>query len=159
MGQVVILMASKGDLEHCEKMAKFLKKLNVPHVLRIASAHKVPLKVLEIIKTHEKEEAVFITVAGRSNALSGFVDAHTSLPVLACPPYSEKFSGGDIFSSLRMPSGVCPMFVLEPEEAALAAVKILAMGNPSLKTKLQKYQEEKKKTLEKDDEEVRRGKR
>jgi phosphoribosylaminoimidazole carboxylase PurE protein len=87
--------------------------------------------------THPK---VYITVAGRSNALSGMVDAQVSAPVIACPPYSEKFSGGDLLSSLRVPSGVAPAVVLEPEGAALLAAKILAMGEPALKDRIREAQ-------------------
>ena len=83
---------------------------------------------------------VYITIAGRSNALSGMVDANVSAPVISCPPYSDKFGGADVFSSLRMPSGVAPMTVLEPTGAALAAAKVLAIGNPSLREKIVNYQ-------------------
>lgn len=154
MSKVVIIMGSKSDLEHSQKIMENLKKFRVGCVLRIASAHKVPFKVLEIINEYKAEDVVFITVAGRSNALSGFVDAHTTNPVIACPPYSDKFAGTDIFSSLRMPSGVSPMVVLEPEQAALAATKILAISNKNLQEKIKEYQEEKKKEIERDDKEV-----
>lgn len=154
MGKVIILLASKADLEHCQKMAKFLKKMDVPYVMRVGSAHKVPAKVLKIVKQYENEHVVFITVAGRSNALSGFVDANTARPVIACPPYSEKFGGADLFSSIRMPSGVCPMLVLEPEDAALAAMKILGVQDAQIMETVSKYQDEKKKILEQDDLEI-----
>ncbi|MCX7996054.1 MAG: AIR carboxylase family protein [candidate division WOR-3 bacterium] len=154
MAKVIIIMGSKGDLEHSKKIAGILEKFGVEYSLRIASAHKVPLKVLDILKEYEKEEVVFITVAGRSNALSGFVDANTTKPVIACPPYSDKFSGADIFSTIRMPSGVCPLFILEPEEAGLAAVKLLALVNKDLEKKLKEYQELKKAEIEKADKEV-----
>jgi len=157
MAKAVIIMGSKGDLEHCQKIARALSRFGVNSVLRVASAHKVPLRVLEIIKEYEREEVVFITVAGRSNALSGFVDTQTTRPVIACPPYSDKFAGADIFSSLRMPSGVGPMVVLEPEEAALATAKILALKDTSLQTAIAAYQEEKRKEIEKADGEVRNG--
>lgn len=149
--KVIIIMGSKGDLEWSKKAALLLEELGIPTVMRIASAHKVPLKVLEIIKEYETEEAVFITVAGRSNALSAFVDAQTARPVIACPPYSDKFGGADIFSSLRMPSGVCPLVVLEPEQAALAAAKILALKDNELARRIKKYQDHKKTIIENDD--------
>ncbi len=154
MSKVVIIMGSKTDREHCQRISKVLEKLGVKYVLRVASAHKVPLKVLEIIKEYEDEDMVFITVAGRSNALSGFVDANTLKPVISCPPYDDKFSGVDIFSSLRMPSGVCSMVVLEPENAALASLKILALSDKELQKKIKEYQEGKKKKIEKDDKEL-----
>lgn len=154
--KVVIIMGSKGDLDWSKKIVETLKKFNVDYVVRVASAHKVPLKALEILKEYEKEDVVFITVAGRSNALSGFVDANTSKPVIACPPYGEKFAGVDIFSTLRMPSGVAPLTVLEPEQAGLAACKILALKYKELSEKIENYQREKKMELDRDDEEVRK---
>ncbi|RLI86359.1 MAG: 5-(carboxyamino)imidazole ribonucleotide mutase [Archaeoglobales archaeon] len=146
---VVILMGSKSDLDFAKKIGKVLEDFNVEFCYRIASAHKTPEKVLEIVR--EYSEAVFITVAGRSNALSGFVDANTLNPVIACPPYSEKFAGLDILSSLRMPSGVAPLVVLEPENAAIAAVKILAMKNAELRKKISEYQTKKRMEIEEAD--------
>ncbi|MBI5778480.1 MAG: AIR carboxylase family protein [Planctomycetes bacterium] len=156
MSSVIIIMGSKGDLEHSQKIAGMVKKMGVECAMRIASAHKVPLKALDIVKQYENEEVVFITVAGRSNALSGFVDANTPRPVIACPPYSDKFGGKDIFSTIRMPSGVCPMLVLEPEEAGLAAMKILALNNKTLTKKIEDYQKSKKDEIEKADKELTR---
>ncbi len=149
--KVVIIMGSKADLDWSKKIVEALKELGIPSILRIASAHKVPLRCLEIIKEYEKEGAVFITVAGRSNALSGLIDAQTVWPVIACPPYSEKFSGLDILSSLRMPSGVSPMVVLEPENAALAAAKIIALVDPEVRKKVEEFQEKMRQKLGEDD--------
>ncbi|MDO9575984.1 MAG: AIR carboxylase family protein [bacterium] len=154
MSKVVIIMGSRADLVHSRKVSAVLKEFGVDCVLRIASAHKTPLKVLEVIKEYETERAVFITVAGRSNALSGFVDANTTKPVIATPPNNSKFAQVDIFSSLRMPSGVCPMIVLEPGEAALAAIKILAIGDEKLAGRIKEYQQKNQEDIEKHDSEV-----
>ena len=151
MARVIIIMGSEQDRNHCEKIGKALERLGVPSVMRVASAHKVPLKALEIIREYEKEPVVFITVAGRSNALSGFVDANTARPVIACPPYGDKFGGADLYSSIRMPSGVAPMLVLEPEESALAAAKILALGNDKLTEAVRSVQESKRAEIERAD--------
>ncbi|WP_456327616.1 5-(carboxyamino)imidazole ribonucleotide mutase [Archaeoglobus sp.] len=152
--KVVIIMGSKSDVDYASKIAEKLKEFGVNVVMRVASAHKTPLKVLEIIKEYENEDVVFVTVAGRSNALSGFVDANTTKPVIAAPPYSDKFGGVDIFSSIRMPSGVAPMLVMEAENVALATVKILSLKYTELKRKISEYQERKKMEVEKADEEV-----
>lgn len=157
MIKVVIIMGSKSDLPWSEKIVETLDKLRVESVLRVASAHKVPLKCHELIKEYEREDVVFITVAGRSNALSGFTDAQTHCPVIACPPYSDKFGGVDIYSSLRMPSGVAPMVVPEPDGAALAAAKILGLTDKRIQEKVKEYQNIARETLEKDDQEVGRG--
>ena len=155
MAKVIIIMGSKADMEWSGRIADALTQFGVKAALRIASAHKVPLKCYELIKEQEGEGTVFITVAGRSNALSGFTDGQTYCPVIACPPYSGTFAGADIYSSLRMPSGVAPVVVLEPQNAALAAAKILAVGDEAIRAKVQAYQERLKTGLEKDDKEAR----
>jgi 5-(carboxyamino)imidazole ribonucleotide mutase len=126
---VVILMGSRADQEHCQKIAEACKGYGLEAVLRIGSAHKTPEHVVSLLKEYEANPRpkVYITVAGRSNALSGFTDGAVSAPVIACPPSSEAFAGADIYSSLRMPSGIAPAVVLEPSNAALLAAKILGL--------------------------------
>ncbi len=135
-----------------KRIKKHLDAFGIESEIRIASAHKTPEKVLEIVRSYDR--AVFITVAGRSNALSGFVDANTPNPVIACPPISDKFAGMDILSSVNMPSGVSPMLVLYEENAALAAAKIVAMVDENVRRKVEEYQRRKKEEVEKADEEV-----
>jgi 5-(carboxyamino)imidazole ribonucleotide mutase len=120
---VVILLGSKSDMEHRAAIARGLDRFAITHETRIASAHKVTRYLLDLLDRYEQDDRprVYITVAGRSNALSGVVDANSRHPVIACPPYGERFAGMDLLSSVRMPGGVAPMLVLEPEGAALAA--------------------------------------
>jgi len=151
MHKIVIIMGSKADLDWSKKIAEASEKLGLTPIMRIASAHKVPLNCLEIIREYEKENVVFITVAGRSNALSGFCDAQTHCPVIACPPYGDKFAGNDVYSSLRMPSGVAPMVILEPENAALAAAKIIAVFDENIRNKIKIFQETNRNKLIEDD--------
>ena len=98
---------------------------------------------------------MYITVAGRSNALSAFMDGNCSKPVIACPPYSEKFGGADIYSSLRVPSGIGSVTTIEPEGAAIAAAKILAIEDPQILANVRNYQEAKRRDLEKADQSVK----
>jgi phosphoribosylaminoimidazole carboxylase PurE protein len=98
---------------------------------------------------------VYITIAGRSNALSGLVDAQVPAPVIACPPVSETFAGADIFSSLRMPSGVAPAVVLDPAGAALLAAKALGLADPSLRARVEAMQRQMRERILADDAEVR----
>ncbi len=151
MSKVVIIMGSKADLDWANQIVKVLDTFGVESVTRIASAHKVPLKCYDLIKEYEKQNVVFITIAGMSNALSGFTDAQTFCPVIACPPYSDKFAGADIFSSVRMPSGVAPLTILSPENAALAAAKIIGLSNPDLQAKISAFQEKKRREIEEAD--------
>ena len=154
--KVVILMGSKVDLDFSSKIGKYLEDLGIEHKYRIASAHKTPQKVLDMLREYENEKVVYITVAGRSNALSGFVDANTTKPVIACPPYSEKFGGADIYSSLRMPSGIGSLVIIEPEGAAIAAAKIFALENEDLTRRIFEYQTGKRNEIEKADDAVGR---
>jgi 5-(carboxyamino)imidazole ribonucleotide mutase len=155
-GKAVIIMASEKDLEFCREIAKHLKALGVEYEFRVASAHKTPEKALAILKDYERERVVYVTVAGRANALSAFVDFNTSKPVIACPPYSEKFGGADVYSSLRVPSGVASLVTIEPEGAAIATAKILAVEDKALENRVKEYQLGKKRETEKADETVKK---
>jgi phosphoribosylaminoimidazole carboxylase PurE protein len=126
---VVLILGSPSDESFGEEIVDALGELHIPCEVRIASAHKSPRHLLGILEAYEAEAfpKVYITVAGRSNALTGLVDAQVTAPVVACPPYSERFAGGDLLSSLRVPSGVAPAVVLEPRNAALLAAKILGL--------------------------------
>lgn len=150
-GKVIILMGSERDLEFSQEIAKTLKVLNVKFSFRVASAHKTPEKTLKILNENKNDKVVYITVAGRSNALSAFVDASTTRPVIACPPYSDRFGGVDIYSSLRVPSGVGSLTTIEPEGAALAAAKIFAIEDTVTQKQVEKYQAEKRIEIEKAD--------
>lgn len=124
----VILMGSQADQAHALEIQRILEQYGVPVQCGILSAHKTPESLLARI--HEIEGAgkrvVYIAVAGRSNGLGPVIDGSTAFPVINCPPYSDKFGGMDILSSLRLPSGLGAVTVIEPETAALACVKILA---------------------------------
>jgi 5-(carboxyamino)imidazole ribonucleotide mutase len=154
--KAVIIMGSERDVEFCREVAKHLKILGVNYEFRVASAHKTPEKVLAVLKEFEKENAVYVTVAGRSNALSAFVDANTSKPVIACPPYSEKYGGTDVFSSLRVPSGIGSVVTIEPEGAAIIVAKIFALNDKTLEKCVKEYQVDKKKEVEKANETVKK---
>jgi len=156
MSKVVIIMGSKSDSKWAEKITGALDAFSIESVVRIASAHKVPLKCYDLIKKYEKEDVVFITIAGRSNALSGFADAQTYCPVIACPPYSDSFAGGDIYSSLRMPSGVSPLVVMDPKNAALAAAKIIGLKDKAIQAKVSEFQKKNQEILEVDDAELQK---
>ncbi|MGD0405780.1 MAG: AIR carboxylase family protein [Candidatus Bathyarchaeia archaeon] len=155
-GKAIIIMGSERDLDFSREIAKYLKLLGVSYEFRVASAHKTPEKVLEIIKDFENEKVVYVTVAGRSNALSAFVDGNSSKPVIACPPYSEKYSGADIYSSLRVPSGIGSVVTIEPEGAAIAVAKIFALDDSAMAESVKNYQASKKKELDKANESVKK---
>jgi 5-(carboxyamino)imidazole ribonucleotide mutase len=104
------------------------------------------------------ENIIYITVAGLSDALSGVVAGYSKYPVIACPPDSEKFGWGKAFSSMMTPEGVPVLFVAKPENATLAAVKILALSNHSLHEEIKKYQQRKEAEVIEADKEIKKNK-
>lgn len=145
----IILMGSPADHAFSAEIAEALDTYGIPHETRIASAHKVPRYLLDLLEAYEADERpkVYITVAGRSNALSGMVDAAVTSPVIACPPYSDRFGGADVYSSLRTPSGVAPAVVLEPQNAALLAAKMLGLTVPALRERVRVAQQHQQQRL------------
>src|SRR5258707_5694996 len=140
--QIIIIMGSKSDLAHAQAAAKTLKALEISYQMRVCSAHKATQRLLQILNEYEQQgPLVYITIAGRSNALSAVVDANTRYPVISCPPYSDRFGGADIFSSLRLPSGIATPTILEPEGAALLAAKILALSENELAQRVSEYKQ------------------
>ena len=156
---VPIIMGSKADRKHGQAIADALAAFGVASEIRVASAHKSVRHLMRILTTYEADgrPKVYVTVAGRSNALSGMIDANVVSPVIACPPYSDRFGGADIFSSLRMPSGVAAGVVLEPKSAALLAAKILSLAEPGLREKVRAAQKAYIEVLEAADAELRHG--
>jgi len=63
------------------------------------------------------------------------------------PPAGDSYGGSDVFSSLRMPSGIAPMVILEPENAALPAAKIMAFSDEKIREKVKAYQEDQRQKL------------
>lgn len=149
--QVIVILGSPADRTWSDRIVAGLERFGLSTEVAIASAHKTPEYLLELVKGWEarSQPRVYITVAGRSNALSGFLDAQVSAPVIACPPASDAFGGMDLLSSLRMPRGVAPMVVLEPENAALAAAKILGLAVPQVRERVASSQgEERRRVIE-----------
>ena len=153
---VPILMGSRSDLKHAQTIAAALTKFGIESQIRVASAHKTPAVLLQILETYEADPRpkVYVTVAGRSNALSGMVDAQVSAPVIACPPLSDAFGGADIFSSLRMPSGVAPAVILDAEGAALVVAKIFGLADAAVRERITALQNDNRARLASDDAEL-----
>lgn len=136
---IPILLGSQSDRDHAKKITDELDKFGVPYEVKVISAHKVPeLCVAYIKETNKKENVVYITCAGRSNGLSGVISGSALHPVIACPPFSDKADYlANIHSSVLMPGDTPAMTVVDPKNAALAAVKILALSNKNLQKKVE----------------------
>ena len=129
--KAVLIMGSTSDQPHADKITSALDALGVKNEVHAASAHKNPEKVLEIIRSFgENDAVVFVTIAGRSNALSGFVGANCKKPTIACPPCKDKVDMSiNIHSTLQMPSKTPVLTILAPGNCAIAVHRILTVGS------------------------------
>ena len=127
--KAVIIMGSTSDEPHAKKITDKLDEYDITWEQYAASAHKEPLKVLDILNGNKDgKDIVYITIAGRSNALSGFVAANSKFPTLACPPFADKTDMlVNIHSTLQMPSNTPVLMVIEPGNCALAVKRILGV--------------------------------
>ena len=124
--KVVIIMGSTSDEPHAKKITDNLDAMSIEWEQHAASAHKQPLEVLKILEDNANEESVvYVTIAGRSNALSGFVGANSGFPTIACPPFVDKTDMlVNIHSTLQMPSKTPVLTVLDPGNCATAIQRI-----------------------------------
>lgn len=136
---IPILLGSESDKDHAKKITDELDKFGVPYEIKVVSAHKVPELCVEYVaQTNKKENVIYITCAGRSNGLSGVIAGSSIHPVIACPPFADKADYlANIHSSVLMPSDTPAMTVVDPKNAALAAVKILALKDAALQKKVE----------------------
>lgn len=143
--KVIFILGSESDQPFAEKITVELEKWGVEHVIHVASAHKVPEKVFALVQDYNKsdEPIVYITIAGRSNGLSGVVAANSVHPVIACPPFADKNDMlVNMHSTLQMPSDTPVLTVIDPKNAAVAAIRILGLADENLKAKTEKRIEE-----------------
>ena len=138
---ITIIAGSKSDRELVKKVEKVLDEFEVEYKSRIASAHRTPKKLKEIIETSGSD--VFIGVAGLSAALPGVIASYTIKPVIGLPR-DVKLSGLDSFLSMaQMPPGVpvATVGVDNAKNAAFLALEILAVRDENLKNRLKEYRE------------------
>ena len=129
---VVIVSGSIKDAEHVDKLTNEINKENILVESYVSSAHKNTRDVLNLIDKYnmDKRNIIWVTVAGRSNALSGVVAANSEYPVIACPPFSNKTDMiVNVNSTLQCPSNVPVMTVLEPVNVALVIKRIFNLAD------------------------------
>ncbi len=139
MGKILIIAGSVSDLELVKKVEEVLKEFNVEYEIQIASAHREPFKVLEVLQKADAD--VIIAIAGLSAALPGFVASFTTKPVVGLPR-EVKLGGLDsLLSMVQMPPGT-PVGVVgidNARNAALYALQILALKEKDLEEKIKRY--------------------
>ena len=124
-------MGSKSDLPIAHKATEVLEKLKVPYELRVASAHRTPDLLAEVV--HNTPAGVFVCFAGLAAALPGAVAALTPRPVIAVP-CGGKVPFDSLLSTVQMPPGI-PVAVVgvdRGENGGLLAAQILALADKDL---------------------------
>ena len=127
--KTIIIMGSTSDEPHAKKITNKLDEYKISWEQHAASAHKEPLKVFKILEDNkDNTNIVYVTIAGRSNALSGFVAANSNFPTIGCPPFSDKSDMlVNIHSTLQMPSNTPVLTVIDPGNCALAIKRIFGL--------------------------------
>ncbi|MDR1954430.1 MAG: 5-(carboxyamino)imidazole ribonucleotide mutase [Candidatus Methanoplasma sp.] len=153
MQKVFIIMGSKSDLPIAEKATALLKRFDVEYEISVASAHRTPGRVHELVSGSEAD--VFIAIAGLSAALPGVVAAHTCKPVIGVP-VSGDVSLDALLSVVQMPPGipVAAVGLDRGDNAAILAIEIMGLRDPALSEKMKDYRKEMAEKVEMDSKQV-----
>ena len=143
--QIGIIMGSQSDWETMAHAAKLLEELEIPHEVKIVSAHRTPERMAEYARS-AKARGIKVIIAGAGGAahLPGMTAAQTILPVLGVPIRSRNLKGLDsLLSIVQMPAGV-PVGTLAigdagAKNAALLAASILALSDDALAARLEDW--------------------
>ncbi len=143
--RVAIVMGSGSDRPVMEKAAAILERFGIDHDVRVLSAHKTPDAAFAFAAgAREAGYGVIIAGAGKAAHLAGVMAAKTTIPVIGVP-ISASLQGFDaLLATVQMPTGipVATVAVDGAANAALLAVAILAVGDPSLTARLDEYRRE-----------------
>jgi 5-(carboxyamino)imidazole ribonucleotide mutase len=139
---VAIIMGSRSDWPTMGHAAEILTRLEVPHEVKVVSAHRTPERMFDYAKT-AKGRGIKVIIAGAGGAahLPGMTASLTTLPVLGVPVESHSLKGQDsLLSIVQMPGGI-PVGTLAIGKpgainAAILAASILALGDPALDSRL-----------------------
>lgn len=146
---VLIVLGSATDGELGRRVSRTLADFGVPHDMMVASAHRSPERLRRLVM--DSDAKVFVAIAGMSAALPGTVAALTTRPVVGVPA-SGKLNLDAVLSVSQMPPGV-PVAAVAldgAENAAILAVEILALSDPTLHARLEDYRRGLAERVEKD---------
>ncbi len=156
---VSIIMGSDSDLPIMKDCSKFLDDMGISYELKILSVHRTPEKATQYAN-ELKENNVKVIIAGAGGAahLPGvFAAMVPTVPVIGVPIYTKTLGGVDsLYSIVQMPSGipVATVAINGAKNAAILATSILAVGNESIKNKLEDFKNSLKEAVSKKDEKM-----
>ena len=140
--KVAIIFGSKSDKEVMKGAATALKEFNIHYEVFILSAHRVPEKLMEVVKYLEAEgfEAI-IAGAGLAAHLPGVIASHTTMPVIGVPINAALNGLDSLLAIVQMPKSipVATVGINNSYNAGMLSVQILATKYPELKEKLIEY--------------------
>jgi 5-(carboxyamino)imidazole ribonucleotide mutase len=144
--QVGIIMGSASDSKIMEAARQVLKDFDIPHEFTIVSAHRTPERLYRYAqRAAERGLQIIIAGAGGAAHLPGMIASLTTLPVIGVPIRSSQSLAGldSLLSIVQMPRGVpvATVAIDNAANAALLAVRILALQDPTLQAKLLAYQQ------------------
>jgi 5-(carboxyamino)imidazole ribonucleotide mutase len=138
-------MGSASDWPTMSKAVEVLESFGVPHDAKVVSAHRMPDEMFAYAEGAAAGGLkVIIAGAGGAAHLPGMLAAKTTVPVLGVPVASRHLSGEDsLLSIVQMPAGV-PVATFAIGEAgatnaALFAVSLLALTDPTISDALDVY--------------------
>jgi 5-(carboxyamino)imidazole ribonucleotide mutase len=144
---VGVVMGSRSDWETMAHAVETLIALDVPHEVRVVSAHRTPDLLFHYAETAEgRGLQVIVAGAGGAAHLPGMLASKTILPVLGVPVQSRSLNGLDsLLSIVQMPGGI-PVGTLAigragAVNAALLAAAILGTSRPAIREALRAYKE------------------
>ncbi|MSO27750.1 MAG: 5-(carboxyamino)imidazole ribonucleotide mutase [Candidatus Nanopelagicales bacterium] len=143
---VGICMGSDSDWPTMQAAVSALDEFGVGHEVRVVSAHRMPLEMVEYATTAvERGLQVIIAGAGGAAHLPGMLASLTPLPVIGVPISTPALQGMDsLLSIVQMPAGVpvATVAIGNARNAGLLAVRMLAMANPELSEAMVNFQAE-----------------
>ncbi len=150
---VGIIMGSQSDWGTMQNAVNILIELDIPHEVKIVSAHRTPDLLFDYAST-ARERGLHAIIAGAGGAahLPGMCAAKTSVPVLGVPVESKALSGMDsLLSIVQMPKGI-PVGTLAigssgAINAALFAASIIANNNDDVRARLDAYRQKQTDTV------------
>lgn len=143
--RIALLMGSDSDFERLKPAVETLNGFGEEVEVRVLSAHRTPAEAMEFASgAAERGICVVLAAAGGAAHLAGVLAAHTTLPVLGIPLDNPPLGGMDaLLATVQMPGGV-PVGTLGvgrggPVNAALLALRIVALQDDALATKLTEH--------------------